>query len=119
MVGSEKDGTITIKITGNSLRFHRDPKFWFETTFTLPAGIEPKQLRATIKDSATGQKDSAGKVVAALYKIEDGTLTLTPLGDDDKETPKSFKAAEERGLARYELRRLQPQKENIAPAKTK
>src|SRR6185295_9569275 len=52
MVGQEKDGKITITITGNSLHFHRDTNFWFETTFTLPAGTDPKQLHATIKDCA-------------------------------------------------------------------
>src|SRR6266550_4584775 len=57
MVGQEKD-KITITITGNSLYFHRDTNFWFETTFTLPAGTDPKQLRTTIKDSP--DKDSIG-----------------------------------------------------------
>lgn len=37
MVGQEKDGKITITITGNSLHFHRDTNFWFETTIVLPA----------------------------------------------------------------------------------
>ena len=49
MVGDESNGKITITITGNSLHFHRDTNFWFETTFTLPAGTDPKQLHATIK----------------------------------------------------------------------
>ena len=34
---------ITITITGNSLHFHRDTNFWFETTITLAAGKDPKQ----------------------------------------------------------------------------
>ena len=44
MVGQEKDDKITITITGNSFHFHRDTNFWFETTITLPAGKDPKQL---------------------------------------------------------------------------
>lgn len=119
MVGHEKDGNITITIAGNSLHFHRDTKFWFKTTFALPTGPDPKQLHATIKDSAPGQGNIVGEVVIALYKIEDGKLTLAVLGGDDEETPKSFKAAEEKGLARYELRKVQPPKEPTEPSKAK
>lgn len=118
MVGAESK-KITITITNNSLHFHRDTNFWFETTFTLPAGTDPKQLHATIKDGAPGQENSVGKVVAAIYKIEDGKLTLAALGDGDEETPKSFEAAEDQGLSRYELRKVQPQKKNTEPPKTK
>ena len=49
LVGQEKDGKITVTITDNSLHFHRDTNFWYETTFTLPAGTDPQQLHATIK----------------------------------------------------------------------
>ena len=105
LVGQEKNGKVTITITSNSLHFHRDTNFWFETTFTLPVGTDPKQLHATIKDCAG--KDSIGKVVVAIYKIEDETLTLVAIGD---EMPKSFEATEIKGLSRYELRKVQPQK---------
>ncbi len=107
MVGQEKDGKINITITGNSLHFHRDTNFWFETTFTLPAGKDPKQLHATIKGGPPSQADSIGKVVRAFFKIEDGTLTLAAIGDDAEETRKGFEAAVEN---RYELRKVQPQK---------
>ena len=49
LVSDEAHQKITITITGNSLHFHRDTNFWFETTITLPAGKDPKQLHATIK----------------------------------------------------------------------
>ena len=112
MVGQEKDGKITITITGNSLHFHRDTNFWFETTITLPAGTNPKQLHATIKDGAS----SVGQVVVAIFKIEDGTLTLATMGDDSEETPKGFEAAVGN---RYELRKVQPQKKKTEPPKIK
>lgn len=114
MVGQEKDGKITIKLTDNSLHFHRDTNFWFETTITLPAGNGPRQLHATIKKCAPGQESSVGKVVVAIFKIEDGTLTLAT-GNGDGEAPKSFEAAG----TRYELRKVQPQKKNAEPPKTK
>jgi uncharacterized protein (TIGR03067 family) len=119
MVGHEKDGDLTITITGNSLHFHRDTKFWFETTFTLPAGTDPKQLHATINKSASGQGDIVGKVVVAMYKIEGGKLTLVALGGDEEERPKSFEAAEEKGSSRYELRKAPPQNKGAEPPKTK
>ena len=106
--------TITVTVTGNSLHFQRDTNFWFETTITLPAGKDPKQFHATIKHSAPPE-DSNGKVVRAFFKIEDGTLTLATIGDDAEETPKGFEAAG----TRYELRKVQPQKKNTEPPKTR
>jgi len=121
MVGQEKDGKITITITGNSFHFHRDTNFWFETTITLPAGTDPKQLYATIKGCPPSQADSIGKVVGAIFKIEDGTLTLATGGADSSPegTPKSFEATEDKGLTRYELRKVQPHKKNTQPPKSK
>ncbi len=119
MVGQEQGGNITVTINGNSLHFHRDTNFWFETTFTLPVGTHPKQLHTTIRECAPGQGDSVGKEVVAIYKIEDGTLTLVALGGGDGAPPKSFEAAEVKGLSRYELRKLQPPKKNADPKKSK
>jgi uncharacterized protein (TIGR03067 family) len=114
LVGDKAHQTITITITGSSLHFHRDTNFWFETTITLPAGTDPKQLHATIKHSSPPE-ESNGKVVRAVFKIEDGTLTLATISDDPEETPKSFE-----GLAtRYELRRVLPQEKNSEPPKSK
>ena len=108
MVGQEQDGKITITITGNSLHFHRDTNFWFETTFTVPAGTDPKQLHATIKDCA--DKESTGKVVLAIFKIEDGTLTLAGIRTPDSEEglPTSFENVKETMSGRFELRKVQP-----------
>lgn len=106
-VGDPSNQKITITFTGNSLHFHRDSNFWFETTFTLPSGTDPRQLHATIKNSAP-PTNGVGQVVRAIFKIEDGKLTLVALNDDGEEAPKSFKAAEDKGLSRYELRKVQP-----------
>ena len=102
--------TITVTVTGNSLHFHRDSNFWFETTITLPAGTEPKQLHATIKRGA----NSIGAVVVVIFKIEDGTLTLAT-DNGSEEALKVFEGAPNR----YELRKVQPQKKNTQPRKTK
>lgn len=114
MVGDNKHQNITITITGNSFYFHRDKDFWFETTITLPAGKDPKQLHATIKGCPPSQGDSIGKVVRAFFRIEDGTLTLATLVDNAEETPNGFEAAPNR----YELRKVESQTENAQPSKS-
>ena len=114
LVGDMAHQKITITITGNSFHFHRDTNFWFETTITLPAGKNPKQLHATIKGCPPSQADSIGKVVRAFFKIEDGILTLATIGEDAEETPKSFEAAPNR----YELRKVQHREKNSQPPKT-
>ena len=118
VVGDKAHDKITITITGNSFHFHRDTNFWFDTTITLPAGTDPKQLHATIKHSAPPE-DSNGKVVVAIYKVEGGTLILATKGGGAEETPKSFETTEDQGLTRYELRKVQPQKKHTEPPKTK
>jgi uncharacterized protein (TIGR03067 family) len=117
LVGDKAQQKITITVTGNSLHFHRDTNFWWETTITLPAGKDPKQLHATIKgchDCPPQQENSVGTVVVAIFKIEDGTLTLAT-GNGDGEAPKGFETAPNR----YELRKVQPQKKNTQPPKTR
>ena len=112
--GDKSHEKITITITGNSFHFHRDTNFWFETKIVLPAGTAPQQLHATIKNSSP-PTNSIGQVVRAFFKIEDRTLTLATLGDNAEETPSGFEAAPNR----YELRKVQPQKTNTQPPKTK
>lgn len=115
LVGDKAQQRVTVTITGDSLNFHRDTNFWFETTIVLPAGKDPKQLHATIKRCPTSQADSIGQVVRAFFKIEDGTLTLATMGDETEETPKGFEAAG----TRYELRKLPAGREATPPPKAK
>ena len=91
---------ITVTVTGNSLHFHRDTNFWFDTTITPLAGKEPKQLNATIKRGA----NSTGQVVVVIFKLEDGTLTLAT----DNGSAEALKVFED-APNRYELRKVQPQ----------
>jgi uncharacterized protein (TIGR03067 family) len=111
-------GNITITITGNSFLFHRDTNFWFDTTITLPAGANPKQFLATIKNSAGG--DSIGKVVGAIYKIENETLIVVTGGPDSSPEGASKNFEVTGGSAtRYELRKVDPLKKGAQPAKGK
>ena len=119
-VKSESSAKITIKITADSLYFHERSNFWWDTTFTLPAGMDPQQIHATIKRSADGD-DPTGKVVIAFYMLEDGALTLGGIRDKDSTAPwpKSFDATEDTMTGRYELRKVQPQTKNVAASTPK
>jgi uncharacterized protein (TIGR03067 family) len=106
-----------ITFTGNSLHFQEgNTNQWHKATFTLPAGTSPQQLRATITGFApTNRFDAAhiGKVVTALFKIEEGTLTVAgePLdGSKAFEGPATF---------HYKLRKVQPQQKNAELPKSK
>ena len=117
--GEGPAGKISIAIAGNSLHYYARPDHWFKTTFTLPAGKGPQQLRATIiKDNLPPKDPSSaiGKVVAAIFKIEDGTLTLATFQDGDAASaarpPKSFEDKQ----TLLVLRKVQPGK--TEPPKT-
>ena len=110
--GEGAGGKCSITITGNSLHYHVGA--WYKTTFTLPAGTDPQQLHATIKDCSPPTNNAIGKVVFAIFKIEDGTLTLAEDDMSDK-PPKTFSSAS----SRYVLKKVQPQKKNTEPVKTK
>ncbi len=105
-VGDPSNQKITITITGNSLHFHRDTNFWFKTTFTLSAGAEPKQLHATVRESANG--DAKGEVVGAIFEIKDEKLTLASFGTDTEDPPKTFESYR----SRYVLKKVPPKEKN-------
>ena len=118
-MGEQSPDKITITITGDTFHFHRDSKFWFETTMALPAGTNPQQLRATIKGCAPGQENSVGKVVVAIVKVENEILTLAARGDGGETAPTTFEITEDKGLTHYELRKVPPQKQKTPSSKTK
>src|SRR5438445_543569 len=104
--GQGAGGKCSITITGNSLHYRAGTN-WFKTTFTLPAGTDPQQLHATIKESSPPTNNAIGTVVFAIFKIEDGTLTLAEDDMSDK-PPKTFPGAS----SRYNVKKAQPQKKN-------
>ena len=111
--GEGAGGKCSITITGNSLHY-RNNAGWYKTTFTLPVGTDPQQLHATIKDCSPPSTNAIGTVVFAIFKIEDGTLTLAEVDMSD-EPPKTFSSAS----SRYVLKQVQPQKKDTEPPKTK
>ena len=106
MVGQE--GKISITITGNSLHFRGlNEDDWYETTFTLPAGTYPQRLHATIKDCPQPCAD-IGKSVFAIFKVEEGTLTLVGIQATAAEPPKTFGEVpgfDDNRIFRYKLKK--------------
>ena len=119
MVGQEKDGKITITITGNSLHFQwPNSTNWYDAAFTLPAQTNPQQLRATITSNA--ESNFIGNVVRSIIKIEGSTLMLASAnGGLDEDPPKSFTDKEYPNYFCYEFRKVQPQKKNTELPKPK
>ena len=84
LVGQESAGKITIKFSGNSLHFQGlRADEWYDATFTLQEGTRPRQLRATI--TGCERVKDIGTVIGAIFKIENGTLSLAGLKADAKE----------------------------------
>jgi hypothetical protein len=113
--GEGAGGKCSITITGNLLQYRAGTNWW-KTTFTLPAGTDPQQLHATIKESSP-PTNGIGQVVFAIFKIEDGTLTFVTFAEDDMsdKPPTTFANAS----SRYVLKKVEPQKKNAEPPKTK
>ena len=109
--GEGAGGKCSITITGNSLHYRAGTKWW-KTTFTLPPGTDPQQLHATITDSSP-PTNGIGQVVFAIFKIEDGIFTLAV--DRPGEPPKDFSSA----TSRYVVKKVESQKKNAEPPKTK
>jgi uncharacterized protein (TIGR03067 family) len=88
-IGRESQGKWTMTIIGNTLRFDGPGKTeWYSATFTLIPDETPKQLQATITDCP--QADFVGRSSKAIYKIEDGILTLVGNRPGVPDAPKDF-----------------------------
>lgn len=104
--GEGAGGKCSITITGSSL-LYRAGTNWFKARFTLPEGTDPRQLQATITDCWPPTKNSIGTVVFAIFKLEDGILTLAEVDGSDK-PPESFAS----DSSRYVVKKAQPALEN-------
>ena len=100
----------SITITGDDLHFYGYGSNWYKATFTLPAGTDPQQLRATIKDGS----GHIGNVIFAIFKIEDGTLTLAA-DEGSSEPPKTFSMV---SSALFSLKRRIPSNPKLTEPKT-
>ena len=78
-------------MAGANLEFHgADPNEWYKATFTLHEDTTPKQLVAVITECPIPQY--VGKTANAIYRIENGTLTLTGNEPGNPAVPVAFDA---------------------------
>jgi hypothetical protein len=110
--GEGAGGKCAITIAGNALHYRAGTNWW-KTTFTLPADTDPRQLHATIKDSSP-PTNGIGTVIFAIFKLEDGILTLAETDGSDK-PPETFASAS----SRYILKRSKPQDRSTEPPKAR
>ena len=91
-VTTDHEGAASLTFSGQTLTFHgADPSDWVKGTFTLREDTTPKQLIGTVTESDS--PDIIGKKVCAIYKMEDGTLTITGNEPDDPNFPAAFDAS--------------------------
>jgi uncharacterized protein (TIGR03067 family) len=90
--GGPKGGqTNSLVLSGNNLEFHgANPQEWYKGTFTLREDTTPKQMIVTITDCAAPQY--IGKIANAIYKVENGTLTIAGNEPGNPAIPPSFDA---------------------------
>jgi uncharacterized protein (TIGR03067 family) len=115
-LGNEAAGEATMTISGDAIDFIGGNKDeWYKATFTLPAGTEPRQLRSVVK--ACPAPELVGKISFAIYKIEDGTLTLVGNKPGNPAMPKGFDG--DATSRTFTFKKAQPQKDSAAPAKAR
>jgi uncharacterized protein (TIGR03067 family) len=91
-VTADHEGSATLIVTGQTIDFHgADPSDWVKGTYTLREDITPKQVIGTVTECDSAEV--IGKNVYAIYKIEDGTLTITGNGPGDPNFPTAFDAS--------------------------
>ena len=100
-VTADHEGPASLTLTSQTLEFHGpDAGDWVKGTYTLREDTNPKQLIGTITESDAS--DIIGKKIHAIYKIENGTLTIAGNGPDDPDSPTAFGAA---GSRQFVLKR--------------
>lgn len=71
---------VTVTFTDHSLHFQGSKtNDWYDATFTLPPATSPAQLQAVI--TASPDKGSLRVKLFAIFKIEEGLLTLAEVAD--------------------------------------
>jgi uncharacterized protein (TIGR03067 family) len=89
--GSAAGQTNSLILSGNNLEFHGpNAQEWYKGTFTLREDTTPKQMIVTITDCSAPQY--VGKIANAIYRIENGTLTIVGNEPGNPVMPASFDA---------------------------
>ena len=76
---------VTMRFTEHSLHYQGSKtNDWYDATFTLPPETSPAQLHAVI--TASPDKGSLRVKLFAIFKLEEGVLTLAEVADGALET---------------------------------
>jgi uncharacterized protein (TIGR03067 family) len=86
-----QEGAATLKFASQTVEFHGATEDdWLKGTFTIREDTTPKQWIGTVTDCASA--DAIGKKCYAIYKLEDGTLTIGGYPIGTEEFPTAFDA---------------------------
>jgi uncharacterized protein (TIGR03067 family) len=84
-------GSSSLILDGTNLEFHgADTNEWYKGTYTLREDTSPKQMVIVVTGCAAPQ--AVGKTAYAIYKIEDGALTITSSRPGNPKVPANFDA---------------------------
>jgi uncharacterized protein (TIGR03067 family) len=94
-LSADSDDACRLVVSGQSFEFHgADPNEWYKGTFTLREDSNPKVMVAAITECPVEKYN--GKTDYAIYRLENGTLTLTAYEPGNPEVPSGFDAPETR-----------------------
>ncbi len=86
-----REGPASITVSGQTLEFHgADANDWLKGTFTLREDSNPKQFIGLVTECAA--PEFVGKSCYAIYKLEDGTLTVAGNDPGISNAPSAFDA---------------------------
>jgi len=102
IVQGEPAHECSIVISGTNYDFHdiTDPNVWYKGTFSLREDTTPRQYIAVVNECPFPQY--VGKTSMAIYRLENGTLTIAGNEPGIATAPAAFDAPE---AARMELKR--------------
>jgi len=85
---------VTFVVSGKNFDFRDETETnnWYKGTFTLKEDVTPRQFIAKVTDCPFPQY--VGKTSRAIYKIENGTLTITANEPGKEEMPTDFDSTE-------------------------
>jgi uncharacterized protein (TIGR03067 family) len=94
-LSADSDDPCRLVVSGQNFEFHgADSNEWYKGTFTLREGSNLKVLVAAITECPV--EKYVGKTDYAIYRLENGTLTLTAYEPGNPEVPAGFDAPETR-----------------------
>jgi uncharacterized protein (TIGR03067 family) len=94
-LSADSDDACRLVVSGQNFEFHGpDPNEWYKGTFTLREGSDPKVMVAAITECPV--EKYIGKTDFAIYRLENGTLTLTAREPGNPDVPAGFDAPESR-----------------------